>query len=203
MGTGPGEGRAKDGQGTGRLVHGPGRLWPWPRLPGIGERQRDPRGRETGAPRKAHGRGTDPSRRHEERGRSTLPRVLSNCDPRALDFWPPIGGSKSISRFRGLISGPESEPTCAEVWSSRHLRHRSGRGVASPAQDADVSPTSAGPVPDVSRAPPVPAPPLPRTPDVLGSSWGSQPARTPMRSPGPSSDGHRRPAQPLPLKAAG
>ena len=44
----PGKGRSvaklAPGEGTGRLVHGPGRLWPWPRRPGV--RGAEDRGRE-------------------------------------------------------------------------------------------------------------------------------------------------------------
>ncbi|MCW2979728.1 MAG: hypothetical protein JWO14_1455, partial [Solirubrobacterales bacterium] len=37
-------------KGTGRLVHGPGRLWPWPRRPGVREE-----GQRHGSVTKAHG----------------------------------------------------------------------------------------------------------------------------------------------------
>jgi len=47
--------------------------------------------------------------RQEERGKPTLPRVLVNCDDRAVDLDPSIGALKSTTRFRALIPALKSD----------------------------------------------------------------------------------------------
>jgi hypothetical protein len=154
------------GQGKGRLVHGPGRPWPWPRRPGVRGVRRDRRGRVTRERRKARRRPKDPSPTsglvagtqgsHEDVRNSTLPRAFPMPTPRRV---------RRKVRYAALTANS----------SSAGARFHAGRS-----RKSDLR---AVPVPDVSR-----------TPRVLGVSSRSQPARAAMRRPGRTSDGRARPS---------
>jgi len=49
-----------------------------------------------------------------------------------------MGWKTRAARFRAVISALKTDSEDAEVRCSRHLRHRSGRGVASLARGRDV-----------------------------------------------------------------
>ena len=91
---------------------------------------RDRRGRDTRERPEGHGSVTEVGPRHGDRGKSTLPRVLSNSHDRAVDFEPPTRALKSTARYRALISALKTDPGRPEERRSRHLRHRSWRDVA-------------------------------------------------------------------------
>jgi len=72
-GKGWGPGKLAPGQGKGRLVHGPGRLWPWPRRPGLWGVWSDRRGRVTGGSRNRHRSPTSSQRGRERHPSARLP----------------------------------------------------------------------------------------------------------------------------------
>jgi len=127
--------------------------------------------------------------RDGDAGNSTLPPVLCNTDLRAAWITRPMARVIHAARSRPPAPGP--------------VRVLQGRECDVPGIFV-TDPAEVWRLPDriltEVRLRDVPVTPLPRTPHVLGSSWGSQPARTPMRSPGPSSDG-RPPPEPPPAQA--
>src|SRR6202000_2194163 len=133
LGTGPGEAGARGRDGAagnwrpgkgreasrreGRLGHGPGRLWPWPRRPGVrgvAEGSREAHAGATGSGRESHGSVTEPRLRHRDRGKSTVLRVLSNSHDRAACIWAPIGDLIHAARLRGPTAGPKTDTRRAE-----------------------------------------------------------------------------------------
>ena len=213
------------GEGTGRLVHGPGRLWPWPRRPGRGERGDPWSVRHEGATDpspEGHGSVTGVRPRHGDVGKSSAssrvvrharrrgrpevryPDERSTADSRAQarSSLGPASGRK-VDR---MLSGPRPRPRerhearerVTFPASSSPIRPRCGISrtrivteVRPPHRPCDASVTEV-------RPPPVPVTPLPRKPHVPGASWGSQPARTPMRRPGHPSTHLGRPPGPRP-----
>ena len=120
-------------------------------------------------------------------GNSTLPPVLCNTDRGAVDL---ASGYRTLGRPR--VSGPRPWPGKPPGAGKCDVP---GIFVTDPAEVWRLS----DPIVTEVRLPHVPVTPLPRKPHVLGSSWGSQPARTPMRSPGhpaATSDGRPGPGPP-------
>ena len=67
----------RPGKGRGRLGHGPGRLWPWPRRPGMWGVARDRHASATGSSREGHGSVTDVATSSQRRVGS--PRFRACC----------------------------------------------------------------------------------------------------------------------------
>ena len=116
------------------------------------------------------------------------PRFLPCCPTPtyALSTFGSLWGTKSRQRDPGL-----------SVPARRSLRGPSGAGECDVPGISATDPAEvwrlSDPIVTEVRLRNVPVPPLPRKPHVLGSSWGSQPARTPHeepRTPAPISDGH-------------
>ena len=176
-GFGPGEAGAREGtrppragargKGRGRLVHGPGRLWPWPRRPGM-------RGVEDPS-RVRHGSVTDDGPRHRDAEKATLPGVFfRRCDHVTMVLGP-YRGPKVDNAFSSPVPRPRGAGKCDVLGVFVNDR-------ASPASLSGKTITEV-------RLRDVPAPSSPRTPHVPGVSWRPQPARAATRRPGRISDG--------------
>src|SRR5882757_6768260 len=91
--------KAAEGEGRGRLGHGPGRLWPWPRRPGVRGEARETPGRLAGDVWEAsQGWGV----RHEDAWKVT---DLQVSKTRCVDR--PCHGKVDA---RSAISGPYRDP---------------------------------------------------------------------------------------------
>jgi hypothetical protein len=134
-------------EGTGRLVHGPGRLWPWPRRPGV---RGEGGGILAGVGRGRHemrtggspdcDRGGTWSRRAWELHASA--RVAQQSRTRYVTQGP-YRGPNTRSVIPGADPGPGNRP---KLHGSRAFGASSspiGRGVASLTTGPHVSPTSA------------------------------------------------------------
>jgi|GEM_PF-1895406 len=158
----------------------------------------------TGASRRRDGSLTDPGPRHEDARDVTPPPVFlmprgSRQEARS-QLATHVVADCELAPGRGPAGGRKCDvpgvfvTDRAEVWPLSH---------------GDVTEVRPPPVPVTGPRPPhvpVTGPPgirdeplaSPANLRTLGSSWGSQPARTPMRSPGPPSDGRKPPEPPKP-----
>ena len=101
--------RAWAGQGTGRLVHGPGRLWPWPRRPGVRGVEgssREGHGRASAPSRKRHGSVTEVGPGDEDAGKSTLPRAFFRRCEHVTVVKGPYRGQNSTQRVSEARNRP-------------------------------------------------------------------------------------------------
>jgi len=129
--------------------------------------------------------GPTPSRRRREVLCSS--RVVQQSRARCR-LWAPHRGPKVDSAFRGPLVQARKGPLRAGK------RDVPGIFVADPTEVWKLPDTIVTEV----RPPPVPVTPPSRKAHVPGASWGSQPARTPMRRPGPRSTHLGRPQGPGP-----
>src|SRR3954453_229721 len=94
---------ARGTRDAGRLGHGPGWLWPWPRRPGVRGVAGSVHASATGSSREGHGSVTELASRGRERGKSTLPCVLGNSHFSAAVLVGAIATVRAAAAFPALI----------------------------------------------------------------------------------------------------
>jgi hypothetical protein len=174
-------------KGRGRLGHGPGRLWPWPRRPGVREMCEGHRGGVRGTRGRRH---RDARFLTKTGGTSRILRTSR----RAVDFWSPIGDQNPGHVFVTATSlrtsrrkahdparfPPEASRPCAVPppktsrdpgvpWRPQPARAATGRPGPSPS--AAPAPSPFHPRPPGARALSVPRPghePSPPVPRLMG-----------------------------------
>jgi len=134
-----------------------------------------------------HGSVTEVGPRHGDVGNSTLPPVSSPTHAGAVVL---RSGIRTKARPHALgASSPAPRATRGERACDVPGIFVTDRAGVWNNSDSDVTEV---------RHPPVHVTAPPRKPHVPGASWGSQPARTPMRRPGPASTHLGRPQAPGP-----
>jgi hypothetical protein len=160
------------GEGTGRLDHGPGRLWPWPRRPRCGERRGSgrPGFERSGICRVLFFDMAEVSNRASDAGWSRVDRAFRGCfRAYGAHFQPRKRGRRLARFFRGSLSanGADFEPRNeADRKLSRSFRGwKSTYGVGfQPRRSLTTRPR--------------------RTSQVPGVSWRPQPCRGRNETPG-------------------